>query len=385
MHRCIRSDGIPFGVSLSVNAIKHSSITVEHIAYTPWVVYGARKQPVKSTIENESGEPNEQRPDEKSFIHFRFACFVCIVLCWCRKGNERWESELWPLCRCFSRNLDCGVSGFTSFHRAESSAKWVKVYPLLLLNIIIWHCYSYPSIHFPVISSLFFLFNRRGRIEKFIKSTKPAPLSDSFTVCMGKWYKNMLLLCIRINRWHQYDSRDPKCAFVFNIFSLFSASALELRKWDTGCVLTMCSFLFTIIENTRASDKTRPSCHFCELARCWCRCGCAGARITRSVRNDCLYFVVIFDSHQDTQRLGNRLSPHARCWKKCGTWNVRCNHSHTIDCSLHLTPMCASFTTSNVNFICFTCVNFHLPWIWRCAIDVYGRFVLAARNGEKNK
>lgn len=382
MHRCIRSDEIPFGFLFQCQCHKtFIDYRWAHNIHTPWVVYGSREQPVKSTIENESGESNEQRPDEKSFIHFWFACFVCIVLCGCRKGNGRWESKRANCDLCADAfqeiSMVCEWFHFISSGRVKCQASQgisiivIKHYHLALLLISVD---TFSGDFFPSFSSSSVDAETE---KKYHKKRQTCTIECALENCT----KICFYFAFAQNRWHRYGSRDPNCA-SFLIFSpRFFESALEMRE-RLARVLAMCCFLFTIIENTRASDQTRPGCYFCELRRCFCRC--AGAR-ARTVRNDCLYFVVIFDSHQDTQRLGNRLSPYARCWKKCGTWNVRCNHSHTIDCSLHLTPMCASFTTSNVNFICFTCVNFHLPWIWRCAIDVCGRFVLAARNCVKNK
>lgn len=182
------SDRMKFlsGFSFSANAIKHSSITVEHITYTPWVVYGSREQPVKSTIENESGEPNEQRPDEKSFIHFWFACFVCIVLCGCRKGNGRWESKRANCDLCADAfqeiSMVCEWFHFISSGRVKCQASQgisiivIKHYHLALLLISVD---TFSGDFFPSFSSSSVDAETR---KKIIKSAKHAPLSVSWKI-----------------------------------------------------------------------------------------------------------------------------------------------------------------------------------------------------------
>lgn len=178
-----------------------------------------------------------------------------------------------------------------------------------------------------------------------------------------------------LNRWHRFDSREMLPRFQY--FLSVSFGALETQEQSSCRALNALSFVELRFERKFAGVP------FLSW-RCRCACRLSQFGCVWITRNDCLYFVVIFDSHQDTHRLGNCISPRSRSEneKECETWNVRCNHSHTIDCSLHQ-HICASFTTSNVNFICFTihvCANFPLPldFVW-----FYRRIRALLRAGEE--
>lgn len=117
------------------------------------------RRPLNSTTKNGCNEANEQRPDERSFIHFRFACFVCIVYLVYKRThnnidatrdmvavNERVSCDLCAdgVPQSLSHRPDTPYDvRCTAIHYSGAKRDWS--YPFWLPNIIIGHWYLFPA------------------------------------------------------------------------------------------------------------------------------------------------------------------------------------------------------------------------------------------------